>query len=103
MKYLAEEKTMRGQYVVVLVVNKKIKGTLISGWWQTPEQIKTGKCYAAAVARRFYRSAGVLVYRAAIDDDGRNVWQLWDSCEARTPDYADSGILQALPPIIEPR
>lgn len=103
MKYLAEEKTMRGQYAVVLVVNKKIKGTLISGWWQTPEEIKAGKCYAAAVARRFYRSAGVLVYRAAIDDDGRNVWQLWDSCEARTPDYADSGILQALPPIIEPR
>lgn len=103
MKYLSEEKTMRGQYAVCLVVNNRIKGTLISEWWQSATEIQCGKCYAAAVARRFYRSAGVLVYRAAIDDDGRNVWQLWDSCEARTPDYADSGILQALPPIIEPR
>lgn len=102
-QYITEEKTMRGKYAVVLVVNKKIKGTLISEWWQNATEIQCGKCYAAAVARRFYATGGVLVYRAATDDDGRECWQLWDSCEACTPDYADYGILQALPPYIEGR
>ena len=103
MKYLAEEKTMRGQYVVVLVVNKKIKGTLISGWWQTPEEIKAGKCYAAAVARSFFVTAGVLIYRAAEDDEGKKCWQLWDSCDAQLTDYSDSGILYRLPHYVMPK
>ena len=94
---------MRGQYAVVLVVNKKIKGTLISGWWQTPEEIKAGKCYAAAVARSFFVTAGVLIYRAAEDDEGKKCWQLWDEFDAYAPDFAGQAILTKLPPNVRPR
>ena len=103
MKYITEEKTQRGKYAFLLVVNKQIKGTLFANWWQSANEVITGKCYAACTAHCFYATAGVLVYRAALDDDGREVWELWDEFDAYAPDFAGQAILTQLPPNVRPR
>lgn len=81
-KYIYVIDVMNKGYYSFVATNRKKPVKLIIQPHEYPELIKTVKCYIAAALRTQQKTAGVLVYRKAIDTETNEyVWIFQDSCD----------------------
>lgn len=79
MKYIVEEGTNRFHYTFLLTIGDRIERVLSKGWYNE-ESIMDVKTIAAATARAFKKTAGIMVYREAETKEGKRLWRLVDTC-----------------------
>lgn len=79
MKYIVEEGTNRSHYAFLLTIGDKIVRVINKGWFND-ESIMEVKTIAAATARTFKKTAGIMVYREAETNGGKRLWRLVDTC-----------------------
>jgi len=70
----------RKEYAYLLEINGKVAGTIAERWWATEQTMKTTAAGMATMARRFKRTAGILVYESVTMDDDPEGWKRWHLC-----------------------
>ena len=101
--FITEAKTNRGKYAFILTAGNEVKGTIASDWWATPDYIDYYKTGMAVTAHAFRKTAGILVYRAALNKDNSEYWVLVDSCDIMTGHVFISPVYDTLPPSLHIR